>query len=144
MHICSTPLYPFPWRYDYITVTEHTLHSAVLQLNWLPSGTLKLHTPGTERRWVLRPTTVRRPSWQPSTSVSWFDEKEDDTLAVRIPLRNPPGAATTSSYSCPCSPVGADGNPGGVCPACRDGAGGDPCANGPCCLELKCADSGLT
>lgn len=128
-----------------LSVVRLKLHTAVaaLQVKWLPRGTLKLHTPGTERRWVLRPATVRRPSWQPGTSIRWF-ERRADTLAVRIPLKNPDAVATTSSYSCPCSPVGDDGNPNGICPACKDGAADNPCANGPCCLDPKCADKGLT
>jgi hypothetical protein len=122
-----------------------------MQVQWLPRNTLKLHPPGSERRWLLRPITIRRPSWQTGRRVRWFGNgtsNSADALAIRIPLVNPAdGRATIGGYSCPCNPLpeGDSASPG-MCPACAESvekAGGNPCKDGPCCTDPKCADAGL-
>eukprot|EP00882_Tetradesmus_deserticola_P002419 GHRQ01002579.1.p1 GENE.GHRQ01002579.1~~GHRQ01002579.1.p1 ORF type:complete len:766 (+),score=185.71 GHRQ01002579.1:147-2300(+) len=118
------------------------------KVGWLPRNTLRTHQPGTERRWLLRPVTVRRPSWQKRRRVRWFGNgtgSGGDALAIRIPLVNPSdGRANVSSFSCPCNPMPdgvADGP--GLCPGCTEALlKEDPnmCKNAPCCTHPKCAD----
>lgn len=114
----------------------NNLHSmcVVVQVRWLPRGTLKEHITGTEQRYTLRAATSRRPSWQESSTLRWFDPTQD-TLTVRIPLVWPSAdAAARGGYSCPCA----------ACPACQ----GQSCQLTPgstnvCCLEESCLDKGL-
>jgi hypothetical protein len=126
--------------------------TSLSQVRWLPRNTLKIHPPGTERRWLLRPITIRRPSWQSGRRVRWFGNgtgSSADALAIRIPLINPAdGRATIGGYTCPCNPK-VEGDPAspGMCPACdeaRQKAGDNPCKDNPCCTDPKCADGGLT
>jgi hypothetical protein len=117
---------------------QHARHTecvnVVLQVRWLPRGTLKEHITGTEQRYTLRAATSRRPSWQESSTLRWFDPTQD-TLTVRIPLVWPStDAAARGGYSCPCA----------ACPTCQ----GQSCQLTPgstnvCCLEESCLDKGL-
>lgn len=110
------------------------------QVRWLPRGTLKEHIPGTDQRYTLRAATSRRPSWQDSSTLRWFDPAQD-TLAVRVPLVWPnQEAAAKSGYTCPC----------GACPGCTQQMCSAAITPPPppgvttmCCTDESCVDKGL-
>ena len=103
-------------------------------MRWLPRGTLKEHITGTEQRYTLKAATSRRPSWQESNTLRWFDPTQD-TLTVRIPLVYPsPEAAAMGGYKCPCP----------ACPQCApQSCSVTPASTSMCCIDESCLDKGL-
>ncbi len=111
-----------------------------MKVRWLPRATMRLHTRGTERTYILQASTTRRPSWQTGETLRGFTRH--DTLTVRIPIKDINPIAPMSSYACPCNPRATEG--AGVCPACaKDAVEPFACSRGSCCTDPDCADKEL-